>query len=149
MSAKILQQVRITPQPATELAVVVGWQPGVGVDVRLEDGTQATARAIVALTGEQLDAAVEQKSEVLVTFVGNDPSRPMILGFVAGVPSEPDGRAAVPDTIKVRANEEIQFRCGKASLTLRRDGVVIVRGEQVISRAAKKNRITGGSVQIN
>jgi hypothetical protein len=151
MSAKILEQVRIAPQPTTELAVVVGWQPGVGVEVTLDDGSRAMARAIVALSVEQLDAAVAQSSEVLVTFVGNDRTRPMILGFVAEVPpsSEAEHAEAAPDVIKVRANEEIQFRCGKASLTLRRDGAVIVRGEKVISRAAKNNRITGGSVQIN
>ena len=153
MSAKILEQVRVTAQAATELAVVTGWQPGVGVEIQLVDGERAVARTIVALSAEQLDAAVEQSSEVLVTFVGNDRARPMILGFVAEIPEEPAGEQPqaelAPDAIKVRANDEIQLRCGKASLTLRRDGAVIVRGEKVISRAAKKNRITGGSVQIN
>ncbi len=155
MNAKVLEQVRVTAGLAPELAVVVGWQPGVGIEVELDGGVVAVARSILALSGEHLDAAVSQRSEVLVTFVGNDPSRPMIIGFVAEPPSRAEAEPAtakpeaMPDGIKVRAKEEIQFRCGKASLTLRKDGAVVLRGDKVISRAAKNNRITGGSVQIN
>lgn len=160
MNAKVLEQVRVTAGLAPELAVVVGWQPGVGIEVELDGGVVAVARSILALSPQHLDAAVSQRSEVLVTFVGNDPSKPMIIGFVAEVPpattdadADPSATVsaveAMPDGIKVRAKEEIQFRCGKASLTLRKDGAVVIRGDKVISRAAKNNRITGGSVQIN
>ena len=40
-------------------------------------------------------------------------------------------------------------RCGKASITLRRNGRVLIRGFRVETRAEAVNRIKGGSVQIN
>lgn len=49
----------------------------------------------------------------------------------------------------LEAREELELRCGDASLTLRRDGLVIVRGTDIVSHAKARNRIRGASVQIN
>lgn len=53
------------------------------------------------------------------------------------------------DAVVLAAEREIVLRCGKASLTLTREGHVVLRGEYVLSRATGVNRIKGGSVQIN
>ena len=55
-----------------------------------------------------------------------------------------DGRRVV-----VEAEDEIVLRCGEASITLRRNGRVVVRGTYVETRSKGVNRIKGGSVQIN
>jgi hypothetical protein len=55
-----------------------------------------------------------------------------------------DGKRVVID-----AQDEVVIRCGKASITLRRNGRVIIRGTYVETRSEGVNRIRGGSVQIN
>lgn len=55
-----------------------------------------------------------------------------------------DGRRIVFD-----AQDEIVLRCGKASITLRRNGRIIIRGTRVETAAEGVNRIKGGTVEIN
>jgi hypothetical protein len=47
------------------------------------------------------------------------------------------------------AEEEVQIKCGEASINLYKDGRVVIRGRNLISRASVVNRILGGSVQVN
>jgi hypothetical protein len=47
------------------------------------------------------------------------------------------------------AQEEVVLRCREASITLRRNGRVVIRGTYVETRSRGVNRIKGGSVQIN
>lgn len=51
--------------------------------------------------------------------------------------------------LMLEAREELELRCGDASITLRRDGLVLVRGVDLVSHARARNRIRGASVQIN
>jgi hypothetical protein len=55
-----------------------------------------------------------------------------------------DGKRVVID-----AGDEIVLRCGKASITLRRNGRIVIRGSYIETRSQGTNRIRGGSVQIN
>ncbi|KYF80666.1 hypothetical protein BE11_47510 [Sorangium cellulosum] len=109
--------------------------------------------------------------EVALMFDGGSPARPVVMGLVrppapgGATASAPAPTAAEPpptssaapllsvsvdgDAVVLAAEREIVLRCGKASLTLTRDGHVVLRGEYILSRAAGVNRIKGGSVQIN
>ena len=49
----------------------------------------------------------------------------------------------------IEAAEEIELRCGKASITLRSNGRLVIRGAYVEIHASGTNRIKGGSVLIN
>jgi hypothetical protein len=51
--------------------------------------------------------------------------------------------------IEIEGQDEVVLRCGKASITLRRNGRVVLRGTYVESRSSGTNRIKGGSVLIN
>ena len=53
------------------------------------------------------------------------------------------------EEVDLTAEREIVLRCGKASITLRRNGRVVIRGTYVETRAEGVNRVQGGSVQIN
>jgi hypothetical protein len=67
-------------------------------------------------------------------------------------PSEPDAPIeALVDgkRVVIDAADEIVLRCGKASITLRRNGRIVIRGTYVETRSEGVNRIKGGSVQIN
>jgi hypothetical protein len=51
--------------------------------------------------------------------------------------------------VKLTAKDEIVLECGEASITLRRNGRVIVKGTQVDSVSAGTNRIRGGQIRLN
>ena len=51
--------------------------------------------------------------------------------------------------IRVTAQDEIVLQCGSASVTLRRNGRVIIRGTYVETHSEGTNRIKGGQVRIN
>lgn len=127
------------------------------------DGVEA--RAIVDVSESDIGC------EVALMFEGGNPSRPIIMGIVrtfapvvssAEAPKLPVidspsiSKGQIPlsisvdgDAVVFAAEREIVLRCGKASISLTRDGHVVLRGEYILSRAVGVNRIKGGSVQIN
>jgi len=92
---------------------------------------------------------------VVVMFVYGDPERPIITGQLVPGPTVPkkltrtktlvlEGRELV-----LEADSAITLRCGKASLTLTREGRLELRGTHVISHASGVNRIRGGTIKLN
>lgn len=87
--------------------------------------------------------------DVLLLLSGHEP---VIIDVVEDQVEQPldaiettiDGRR-----IQIEARDEVVLRCGEASITLRRNGRVVIRGAYVETRAKGTNRIKGGSVQIN
>lgn len=61
-----------------------------------------------------------------------------------GLEAEVDGKR-----VRISAKDEIVLRCGEASITLRRNGKVVVRGTHVETYSSGTNRIKGGQVKIN
>lgn len=53
------------------------------------------------------------------------------------------------ERIVLTAQQELSLRCGEACITLRRDGKVIIKGEEVVSRARGTNKVKGATVKIN
>jgi uncharacterized protein (DUF2345 family) len=51
--------------------------------------------------------------------------------------------------VTLEGKDEVTLKCGDASITLRRDGKVILRGAYIETKATGVNRIRGGSVKIN
>jgi hypothetical protein len=51
--------------------------------------------------------------------------------------------------VEIEAADEIVLRCGQASIVLRRNGRVVIRGTYVETRSRGVNRVKGGSVEIN
>ncbi|HLL03346.1 MAG TPA: DUF6484 domain-containing protein [Myxococcaceae bacterium] len=123
------------------------------------------ARTTVPLTPEQHQRAIISRQSVVLMFENGERSKPLILGLVQEVSASPlvdaileelptperveaivDGK---PRIIEIEGEEEIVLRCGEASITLRRNGKILIRGSYVETRASGTNRIKGGSVQIN
>lgn len=51
--------------------------------------------------------------------------------------------------IQLDGLEELTLQCGKASITLRKDGRVVIRGTYVETRSSGTNRIKGSVVKLN
>jgi hypothetical protein len=51
--------------------------------------------------------------------------------------------------VRIVARDEVVIACGPASITLRRNGRVVIRGTYVETRSAGTNRIRGGQVRVN
>jgi len=51
--------------------------------------------------------------------------------------------------IELSAPEEITLRCGKASITLNKNGKILIKGEHVLNRMAGAFKVKSGSVHLN
>lgn len=125
------------------------------------------AQLALAVDPQSLRTAVSRNQKVVLLFENGDPGLPFIVGLIqetspsplvdalleAQAPTPPplaqaeahvDGRRVV-----IEGKDEIVLKCGEASITLRRNGKVIVKGTYLESRATGTHRIKGGSVEIN
>lgn len=158
-----LESLGLTPTPPERLTgVVIGILTGFNDDgeplVNFEGtvtGLQRTARSTVSLGVESVGR------EVALMFEDGDPDRPLVIGLIqhpSRTPAEhhqkssPLGEAGVVVDGKrtvIKAEDEIELRCGQSSIILTKAGKVIIRGAYLLSRSSGVNRIKGGSVQIN
>lgn len=154
---------------------LVGWVAGVARDGSVlvdYDGNEAgplAARTTIELAREEIGRLARAKRPALLLFDRGDPRRPVLVGIVRDNPgsaileailSESPGRAgaAAPVPVEARVDgrnvvvegrDQVTLRCGEASITLRRDGKVEIRGARIVSTSRGTHRIRGGSVQVN
>lgn len=125
------------------------------------------AGPLPARFAESLKQKLQQRSrpadeKVLIVFEDDDPCLPIIIDIICDDIEMPEKtndialRIAETDDVYVdgqrvtfEAREQIELRCGKASITLTRTGKVLIRGAYLLSRSSGVNRIKGGSVQLN
>ena len=89
-----------------------------------------------------IDEALAEVDELAVVLPPSPPS-PLEVELVE-VEVDADG-----ERLMVSAKEQLVLRCGKASITLTKEGKVLIQGAYVSSRSSGVNRIKGGSVQLN
>lgn len=91
------------------------------------------------------------------------PSLPLLVGLVQPVSETPLTDAVLEHSpasspkdalvdgkrVVIEGRDEIVLRCGKATLTLRRDGQILLKGVNIRNEAEEVQRIKGGKVQIN
>lgn len=132
---------------------IVGSADGPLVDFADNPHGPLPARSTIVLDSASIEHAIQGKRQVLLCFDAERSDRPIIVGLVAPVGAEEtspslearvDGRRVVLD-----AEDEIVLKCGAASITLRRNGRVVVRGTYVETSSEGVNRIKGGAVKIN
>lgn len=107
------------------------------------------------------EADLEQ--DVVLMFERGDVKRPIIMGVLKSSgerlqksqrgeqsPSAPIVKVELDgERVTLSAQKEIVLRCGKASITLTKEGKILIRGAYVSSRSSGPNLIKGGSVQLN
>lgn len=99
--------------------------------------------------------------QVILGFENGDPQHPVFMGFLNQSPAyekvelAPDNAPGVdateelPKSLHLKSEEELILECGKAKISLRADGRIVILGGYVVSRSTGVNKIKGGSVQIN
>lgn len=141
---------------------VAGWDPrlGVLVDYDGNPGPPCPAASLVPLDAEAMRAAAADKREVLLAFERGDPARPVLMGLIQPTPGEQLLEAVLsPATppeahvdgkrVTIEGTDEVVLRCGEASITLLRNGTVVIKGRRISSTSRGTHRIRGGTVQIN
>ncbi len=53
------------------------------------------------------------------------------------------------ETLQLRADREIELRCGKSRLCLRKDGRVVLNGAHILSSSTGPQRIKGATIALN
>lgn len=99
--------------------------------------------------------------EVVLAYTPERGERPVILGVV-GERSHPKSEARIDlkrsevqdlhidgQSIHFKASDEILLECGQGSIRLRKDGKIIIKGLQIVSRSKGVNKIKGAAVSIN
>jgi hypothetical protein len=146
-------------------AAIAAWTPVVtGELIAIADEGQTP---LVAFAGQAGTVAVRARSvvdlhgahigrRVVLMFEEADPARPIVMGVLRGAEGWP-----LPETpaqvevdadgerMLVSARSELVLRCGKASITLTREGKVLIHGSYISSRSTGVNRVKGGSIQLN
>jgi hypothetical protein len=146
----------------SRVGVVVSAGPaGVRVDFDGNRRGPLPARVSAALDDAALAQAARDRQEALLVFEGGEPGRPVLIALLrsasplldaalaARLPSARRTARVDGQRVEIEGKEEVVLRCGKASLTLRADGRVLLRGVDVVSQADRVQKVRGGKVQIN
>jgi hypothetical protein len=128
------------------------------------------ARTTLAFDAATIERAIVARQFVVVVFENGDPTLPIVTGALQPPPPATPlqdlltrAASSVSNTVRapraearvdgkrvvLEGNDEVVLKCGEASITLRRDGKIILRGTYVETNAKGVNRIKGGSVKIN
>ena len=151
---------------SARIVTIVSLSPDGTLHVRVgPNDPSVPARLAVRTTRERIETAVTLGQQAVVLFENCDRTRPIVVGLIetlpppqpAAIPREadlpPDAPFVEADVdgrrVRLTAQDEIVLQCGSASITLRRNGRVVVRGTYVETHSDGTNRIKGGQVQIN
>ncbi|MES1210476.1 MAG: DUF6484 domain-containing protein [Pseudomonadota bacterium] len=133
------------------------------------------ARTTLILAAAGVDRAIVTGQAVALVFENGDPRLPIVTGLiqteaaatpfqellVSARPAPPaaasDRAAGAPrlearldgERVVLEGKKESVLKCGEASITLRSDGKMVLRGAYIETYAKGVNRIKGGSVKIN
>ncbi|RKH44955.1 DUF6484 domain-containing protein [Corallococcus sicarius] len=159
-----------TPEPI--LGSREGWAAGIDSQGRLlvdfEDnplGQPVPAKLAVVLDAQARQDVVASRQRVVLLFEKGDPRLPFLMALLhepsetplldallepapvsPRLPAEArvDGKRVV-----LEGKDEVILQCGEASITLRRNGKIVIKGVTVETRARGAHRIKAGTVDIN
>ena len=121
-----------------------------------------TARLLSGISRSELLSVQYVGREVLLVFDGGRPEKPIVVGVLENVlenlvcldgetdPLPPPVEVCSDgDRTVIEAGKEMVLKCGEGSITIKKEGRIVIRGKEIISRASGTNKIKGGSVELN
>lgn len=105
---------------------------------------------IPALSTIRLDAT-EIGNRVVIAFERNKIGSPIIIGRLQerNAPIQQTILKLDGERLVLKAEREIELRCGDASIVLTKAGKVLIKGNYVLTRSRGANKIKGAYVDIN
>lgn len=146
--SQFLAMVDMSPAiPKNELVLgeLVKLPDGKGYGVLLNGQTEPTpCLSTVSLTDEHL----HRKAALM--FLQGSGAHPVVLGFLADSQNQAPKEVLVDQQrVTIEGQKEIELRCGKASIVMKANGKIIIKGTHLISRSAGPNKIKGASISLN
>ena len=150
--------------PPPVVGRLAGSDDGGRLLVEFDDSGPRAARMISGLSRSELAASENIGRQVLLLFENNDPELPIVIGLIANPLEDLVSMEIEPQTLQnqpsiearldgkrivLEADDEIELKCGKGSITIRKDGKIVVKGTNLLSRSSGPHRIKGGNVAIN
>ena len=129
--------------------VLIGFKNDGAVPLVIFPGQPQTA-AVPARTTVDLHGAHIGRQVVLM-FDGGDPLRPIVLGSIrseATALTEQPGQVEVDvdgERLLISAREQLVLRCGKASITMKKDGTITIKGKDVTVDGSGKINVKASS----
>ena len=126
----------------------------VSVAIPGKAGTVA-ARLGVPVTRARLEEAIESRRGAVILIDPQATQCAIVLGLLEPIAPEVSEKPQVVEAdvdgkrVRIVGNDEIVLECGNASITLRRNGRIIIRGAYVETDSTGTNRIKGAAVRIN
>jgi len=153
--AAAVQLVTIDPSPSASADVVrlIGWDPAKGLQVRYSDGRTAFAETTLNLDRVAWQQAIGKNERVLAVTTAS--GSVVVTGIVRSLGAvQPTAGQEIDvhvdgDRLVFQGRQEIELKCGQASIVLRRNGEVLIRGNSLVSRSRGKNVITGATIRLN
>lgn len=129
--------------------------------VRSEEDPSELIHCDFLITGSNTHPELAPGSVVLFTPPETESRRGCVLGVIGKYTSsreseqtnnadqESESLTIHRDNIEIVADSKLVLRCGEGTLTVSKDGTIIIRGTRMLSRSKGINKIKGAAVQIN
>lgn len=111
--------------------------------VEIDEGTPRRVLCDFLESAANHRIALEPGDPVLISPPTSLDEKGCVLGKV--------GPYRAPETshVVISADEELTIKCGEGSITIRENGQVLIKGLDIVSHAKRRNRVRGGSIQLN
>jgi len=147
-------QSRAPPLFGAITGTLVGFKENGSIPLVLFAG-QCTSGAVAAATIVDLQGAYVGR-QITLMLENGDRRRPVILGLLRDRQAWPlleqPGQVEIDadgERLVVTAKEQLVLRCGDASITLTKEGKVLIQGTYVSNRSSGVMSIKGGSIKLN
>jgi hypothetical protein len=90
-----------------------------------------------------------------VALMFTEQGQPIVIGFLTPVSTHQSSDQMAFDIIQdgehcqIQASKSITLQCGDSCITLNNQGEIAINGENITSKARKKNNILGGTINLN
>jgi len=141
-----------------------GHLDGIDPDGRLLFRSEGARESVPVTIGVELPdgalvkaARTQRRVAVLASDAPGSGASPVLVALLRER-VDADARDALPgdlevrmdgETLRLSAEKSLELRCGKARLTLRRDGRIVVRGAHIVSASTGPHRIKGATIALN